>query len=289
MKRIRFLTFNALAPRYADWSRRRTAITGAVRRLCPDVVALQEVVRDGDHDGATELLGPGWHLAPHPRWTADGEGALLASRLPLRVLRSDPLRVTERTAATPWCGMVAAEVQAPPPLGRLVVAHHKPSWPYGYERERELQAVACARIVEECLEEQAPTDRPGSPAGAHAVVLGDFDAPPDSASMRFWTGLQSLEGMSVCYRDAWADARPGVPGHTFTPDNPLVRRGDMPGERGRRIDHVLMRCGKYGPTLTVSGCAHFLAEPVDGVQASDHYGVTADLTVPARPPGSWAS
>jgi len=33
-------------------------------------------------------------------------------------------------------------------------------------------------------------------------------------SIRFWTGRQSLEGVSVCYRDAWASAHPGAPGRT---------------------------------------------------------------------------
>jgi hypothetical protein len=32
-----------------------------------------------------------------------------------------------------------------------------------------------------------------------------------------------------------------------------------------------------------------LVEPVDGVQASDHYGVLAELAVPRRPPGSEGS
>jgi hypothetical protein len=30
------------------------------------------------------------------------------------------------------------------------------------------------------------------------------------------------------------------------------------------------------------------ADPVGAVQASDHYGVLADLVLPSRPPGSWA-
>jgi endonuclease/exonuclease/phosphatase family metal-dependent hydrolase len=37
--------------------------------------------------------------------------------------------------------------------------------------------------------------------------------------------------------------------------------------------------------LQVRSCERALVEPVDGVQASDHYGVLAELVVPERPPG----
>ncbi|WP_200309471.1 hypothetical protein [Streptomyces adelaidensis] len=155
--------------------------------------------------------------------------------------------------------------------------HHKPSWERGQEREREAQAVAAARLVE-------------SMAGAgHVVLLGGFDATPESARVRFWTGLQSLSGLSVGYRDAWATAHPGEPGHTCSPANPLVRLGEMPEEEGRRVDYIMVRCDDYGPTLRVGLCEQVFSEPVGSVWASDHYGLVADLLFPSHQPGSWAS
>ncbi len=59
--------------------------------------------------------------------------------------------------------------------------------------------------------------------------------------------------MSVCYRDAWESAHPGEPGD----------------EHG-------------GPTLAVQTCTLAFDEPVDGVWASDHFGVLADLDLSAR-------
>jgi endonuclease/exonuclease/phosphatase family metal-dependent hydrolase len=45
-----------------------------------------------------------------------------------------------------------------------------------------------------------------------------------------------------------------------------------------RIDYVLVRCGEHGgPALAIDDCRIVLGAPVDGVQASDHYGVLADL------------
>ena len=67
------------------------------------------------------------------------------------------------------------------------------------------------------------------------------------------------------------------PGLTFEPANPLSAV-DEPGlDRGRRIDYLLVRCGDHGPTLRIADCRRVFDEPVDGVMASDHYGVLADL------------
>ncbi len=40
-----------------------------------------------------------------------------------------------------------------------------------------------------------------------------------------------------------------------------------------------MRCADTGPTLDIRACVRILDEPIDGVWASDHFGVVADLVV----------
>jgi endonuclease/exonuclease/phosphatase family metal-dependent hydrolase len=169
-------------------------------------------------------------------------------------------------------------VQVDHPAGGVLVAHHKPSWQFGYEYEREQQALAAARLLESY-----------APGVGHVIVLGDFDATPDAASMQFWRGRRSLDGVSVCYQDAWETAHPDEPGLTFTAANPLVRAGEVATAVSRRIDYILVRAGRHGPTLQVSRCERVLDQPVDGVWASDHFGVLADLEVPDHPPGSWGS
>ncbi|MBP0461032.1 endonuclease/exonuclease/phosphatase family protein [Streptomyces montanisoli] len=275
---VRLMTMNVLAPQYADGASRRAVLAREIQRLRPDVLALQEVTRED----VAELVGAGWHVVPHPRWSSDGVGAVLAARRPFGHTTADTLQVTARTARTDWCGAVAAELTFPEPIGPLLVIHHKPSWPYGYEHERELQALAAARLADETAAEVA-AERPVR----HTVLLGDLDASPGAASLRFLRGSQSLGGTSVCFQDAWSAVHPGEPGPTFSPRNPLVRRGDMPEAQDRRIDYILLRCGLYGPGLRVSSCRRVLVEPVDGVQASDHYGVVADLTPPDHTPGLW--
>jgi endonuclease/exonuclease/phosphatase family metal-dependent hydrolase len=148
----------------------------------------------------------------------------------------------------------------------MTVAVRVASWQLNFERERELQAAALGRVLEELA-----SDRPSR----HVILVGDFDADPAAASVRFWTGRQSLEGLGVCYRDAWESLHPNEPGHTFTPENPLVADPDWPF---RRIDYILVRCGEHGgPTLAIRSCERIFDHPVDGVQVSDHYGVSAEL------------
>ncbi|WP_345378617.1 endonuclease/exonuclease/phosphatase family protein [Pseudonocardia yuanmonensis] len=283
--RIRVVTLNTLSPQYAEGRRRRAAIREELRRLDPDVVALQEVVRTGEVDETAELLGPAYHVAPHPAVAEGGDTAVLGSRWPFTQVHRLDLDVTARAREFPWGGAVVAELDVPG-LGPLVLAHHKPCYQLGFERERELQAVATAELVERRVADLSATE----PAGrtVHAVLLGDLDATPDAASIRFLTGRQSLEAVSVSYHDAWESAHPGEPGHTFTPENPLVAAGDMPLVRPRRIDYVLVRGMSHGPTLRVAACERaFTSGGPEGTPPSDHYGLVADLALPDRQPGTF--
>ncbi|GAA4606257.1 endonuclease/exonuclease/phosphatase family metal-dependent hydrolase [Actinoplanes octamycinicus] len=266
------MTVNLLSPEHADWPRRRPVLAAGIERLRPDLIAVQETAE------ARDVLGAEYHVVPHSARSGNGVGAVLGSRWPVRAVHELDLRVTERVDL-PWSATVVAEIDAPPPFGPLLFAHHKPTWQFGYAVERELQAVACARFIDDQL---AGRDR-------HVVLAGDLDDPPDSAGIRFLTGKQSLDGVSVAYRDAWAAVHPDEPGHTFTPANPLVRAGEMPLELGRRIDYVMVRSGVHGPTLDVTDCRLAFDEPVDGVWASDHFALVADLAVPEHRPGAWRS
>ena len=263
---IRVMTTNVLSPDHAGWGRRRPVLQAEFARFSPDVIAVQEVA-------STDFLDPQYAVAWHSRKSAGGVGAALASRWPLGEVSEIDLHVTDRTDDFPWAAAVVAEVLAPVPF---LFVHHKPSWPVPYAYERELQAVRCARHVEERL---AGRDM-------HVVLAGDFDAAPDSSSIRFWTGRQSLDGTSVAYQDAWEAVHPGDAGHTFSPLNPLVRAGDMPLEPGRRIDYIMVRCRAHGPTLQVADCFLVFNKPVDGVWATDHFGLVADLDGSAKPIGA---
>ena len=266
--RLRVLTMNAYGPGNPDWDRRHRLLGNTIRALDPDIVALQEVPLDMDGD-----LGRDYHLAPFSE-TEEGVGGTIATRWPHRPIGEIDLRISERARdALSWTAALLLEVDTP--VGTVVVAHHKPSWPFPFELEREQQAVIVARALE---------DHIGS-RDVHAIVLGDFDATPDSASVSFWRGRRAVDGFSVCYQDAWEYAHPDDPGYTFERTNPLVRDGEVATAVTRKIDHILVRSIRHGPTLEVEDCRRVLDRPVDGVWASDHFGVLADLVLPVNAPG----
>jgi len=260
----RVLTLNLWGIR-GEWPARRRVIADGLRDLRPDLVAFVEAIVTDNYDQVVDLLGPDYEVAHQAAREPDGQGASIASRWPISALHEVDLHVTPRTHDFA-CTTLVAEVAAPEPYGPLVFVDHVPSWQLQFEHERELQALAAARFVEELAGDR------------HVIFAGDFTAEPESAGVRFLTGRQSLDGTSVCYRDAWESAHPGEPGETFTPRNPLLYDWDWPF---RRLDYVLVRCGEHGgPTLAISSCELIFDEPVDGVWASDHFGVVADLAPP---------
>lgn len=103
---------------------------------------------------------------------SDGVGAVMASRWPLTPLTVADLRLTARAKGLPWRFAVFARVEAPRPVGPLLVVHHKPAWTYPLEHEREVAAVLTAQLADQLSIEQGLE---------HVVVLGDFDAAPDHA------------------------------------------------------------------------------------------------------------
>jgi endonuclease/exonuclease/phosphatase family metal-dependent hydrolase len=270
--RLRVVTANVLGPANAAWEDRLPVLTRTLRRAAPDIAALQEVP-SRDLGVVRGLLGEGYHVTPFSRTADDGVGAVLATRWPHRVLTEIDQHDPARPGDLPWAATLLVHVATP--VGNVVVAHHKPSWPFPWEDARERQAVAAARAVEEHAGE------------AHTVMLGDFDATPDAASVLFLRGRRPVDGFSVCYQDAWETVHPADPGFTFDAVNPLVRRGEVATAVPRRIDYVLVRSGAHGPTLQVESCERLFTAPEGGVWASDHFGVLAELAEPEHPPGSW--
>jgi endonuclease/exonuclease/phosphatase family metal-dependent hydrolase len=267
--RVRVATLNAFGVR-ENWAARRAVMAAGFAELSADLVAMQEVIARSDYDQVRDVLGAAYEVAHHGEREPDGQGISIASRWPIAAVHEVDLHLGPRPAGFA-CSALVAEVTAPEPVGRLVFVNHLPDWQLDHEAERERQTVAVADFIERLVGEER----------VHAIVAGDMDAAPDAATLRFWTGKQSLAGRSVSYRDAWAAHHADAPGHTFTPENVLTttaEAGDWELELGRRIDYILVRCRDHGPTLHVDACRRLLDAPVDGVWASDHFGVTADLS-----------
>jgi endonuclease/exonuclease/phosphatase family metal-dependent hydrolase len=277
--RLRVLTFNLLTLESASGRKRHDVVRRLLPELRPDVVALQEVTRSPDLDQVVELLGPEFTVVDLPGWTPQHLGECLASRWPLGEVFTLDRSLEGHEGEGARAAAVAVEVLVPSPLGGLLAVHHKAAYQLQLENVREQQALSTARFVEDLS-----ADRPDLPV----VLMGDLNAGPDAASVRFLTGRQSLGGLSVRYEDAWEAMHADEPGHTFSPRNPLVPAGQMPLERGRRIDYVMTRSGPHGALLDVADCRLVFEKAEGGVWASDHFGVLAEFRKPAHAPGSWA-
>jgi endonuclease/exonuclease/phosphatase family metal-dependent hydrolase len=270
--RIRVLTMNVQHD--AGDVRRGGAINAEIRRLSPDLVAFQEVLYPGERDQLAELVeGTGLAHSTHQADVLQArdrewrDGTVLVTRWPHRVVEVAEHRPSTDSDAHWWTLAAAVDV---PELGELLFIHPGTPWRLDQAAARERQLVAAVEL-DERTRFRLPT-----------IIAGDLNATPKSAGIRFLAGLQSLEGRSAYYHDAWAVAGEGS-GFTWTVANPLAAAEidqliGQPRHR-RRIDYVFVGSAHAHPTARARILhAELVGDaPVDDIWLSDHFGVLADL------------
>lgn len=256
------------------WSDRAKRIREWIDRLDPDLIGFQEALSGDGVDQAAELLsGRAYQLdfaMATPRWL-DREvafGNAVASRWP----------ITERAVLDlPSSGdgetRTALSVSVAAPFGPVSLTCTHLNWRFHHGQVRERQVLALAEWV------RARRPREGFPP----LVVGDFNAEPDSAEIRFFSGLQSLGGRSVYFADAWRLAGDGSDGITWSNRNDHARQWLEPE---RRIDYVFAGPPRRDGLGQITHCRVVCDDEVDGVWPSDHFGVYAELRdAPLAPAG----
>ena len=189
---LRVLTLN-LWGRGGDWASRRCVLQRGLRELSPDLIAFQEAFKQDEHDTVAEIVAGEYHVYHQTTGLlGDGQCAAIASRWPLQEVRELDQQLTPRAADFPAMTLLV-EIEAPEPVGPLLFVNHLPSW------KRSSSTSASCRRSRRGRDQEMIEGKP-----MHCVLAGDLDAVPESASIRFLRGLQSLGGLSVCYRDAGA-------------------------------------------------------------------------------------
>jgi endonuclease/exonuclease/phosphatase family metal-dependent hydrolase len=272
---IRVLTINV---ENVEGDPRRTEfINRELLRLNPDLVAFQEVIQTDDRVQLAELLDGsnlhGTHQADAmsyvPPFMDRYGGTAVATRWPHSALDVVDMRLAG-AADVPWC-TIAVAVPVPGE-GEVLFIGTTASWRLDAESVRERQALA--------LTDLDARHRRALPT----IIAGDFNAAPEASSIRFLSGLQSLDGRSVHYHDAWAIAGDG-PGYTWTVDNAatatVVDQVVRQPRHHRRIDYIFVgswhqhqKSHCYVRSATVA-----FDKPFGGVWASDHMGVVVDLDI----------
>ncbi|WP_448625113.1 endonuclease/exonuclease/phosphatase family protein [Geodermatophilus sp. URMC 64] len=233
--------------------------------LAPDLIALQEVDSGpGSGNQAEELFAPlGYEVVYERR---DGEyrgdpGIAVATRHPVRGRRVIELphggvglavRVSVGGAHLWFCSATTAH-----------------GWPH-QEALREDAVVALdAGLAELAAGDEYPP-----------ILAGDFDATPEAASIRFLTGLQSLQGRSTSWADAFALAGEGEPA-TWSSANPYVAPFAAAvfaqPEHARRIDYVFVGSPFTWRPRVVVRSARVVLKGDAQAAPSDHWGLLADL------------
>lgn len=262
MRTFRAATLNIWS-RFGPWEERLVAIRHRLRELLPDVIGLQEVLRFPDFDqGQLVSDGLGYEVA----WGKSSEnhgfptGNAILSRWPITRSEVIPL---PNGGSDEQRSVVFAECAAP--FGKVPVFCTHLNWMLHHGHVRQLQVKALTAAVARL----APVD------GFPPVVVGDFNAEPDSDEIRYMRGLTGLGGPCVYFADSFGVAGDGSAGTTFSKRNTFA--GPL-REPERRIDYVFVRGpddSQRGEPTEAKVC---FDERHGGTFPSDHFGVMATIT-----------
>jgi len=280
--RLRVATLNIWG-RSGNWPARREVLRQRVAELDVDVLGLQEVEElvqpDGTASNQAEELAHalGFHVAygisfsrPHPGGVTRHFGNAVLSRFPIARSECRPLPQAERDEPR---SVLFAVVDAP--FAQVPFAATHLAWRLDNSAGRVKQVVELAQVCEQVWPERSEDDE-DDPTYFPVVILADLNAEPGSDELRYLTGLTSLGTRGVRFADVWRYGGPG-PGYTYDPCNAYAAEAH---EHPRRIDYVLIRGPGDGGTGRPHAPRLAFTEPLDGVYASDHFGVVVDLAAP---------
>jgi len=264
MAEIRVVTIN-IWNRSGPWDERFVALKTTLARLAPDLLGLQEVIvtEQGDklHQGKAiaEALGYHWMFgASHGEGFSFGNAVL--SRWP--ILRHEVFALPGGGESEPRSLLFA---EADSPHGKIPFFCTHLAWRLHEGHIREAQVMEIAdRIATLCPIAAFPP-----------ILVGDFNAEPESDEIRFLRGHTSLGRKSVYFADTFRIAGDGSTGVTFSKQNPFA---EPMREPERRIDYIFVRGPddqQRGEPLSAKVC---FDEPVGGVYPSDHFGVVATIS-----------
>jgi len=261
IKTISVMTLNVWNDQ-APWPERAGLIREEIQNLEPDLIGFQEVLRGEGVDLLDDILaGTSYHrdfVEAMESWPRPGVGAgnAIASRWPI-MSRAELILPNDETRAVLCCTIES-------PIGPVCFGSTHLNWRVDHGVIRERQVVALVdHLSSVCDSIEFPP-----------ILVGDFNAVPESAEIRYLKGLQSIDGKSVYLRDAWAHAGDGSEGLTWSRRNPYVTQWLDPE---RRIDYIFVGLPQPDGLGEILSCKIVCASEHKGVWPSDHFGVYAEI------------
>jgi endonuclease/exonuclease/phosphatase family metal-dependent hydrolase len=271
---LRVVTLN-IWNNQGPWPERLRLIRKELPRLDAHLVGLQEVLHldPGTTPDQAQAIadGLGYYVAFGSAWHIGGGlqfGNALLSKFPIIAAQSWllPTEEGDETRCLLYC-----EVDAP--CGRIPVFVTHLSWQLHLSDVRQQQVAFIAGKVREL----APVEH--RPGGFPPIIMGDFNAEPESDEIRYLRGFNARLGRSVYFADCFAAAGDGSAGYTYARRNPFALRSHEPN---RRLDYVFVRGPDRqlrGEPLSARLCFH---EAENGVFPSDHFGIFAEIQAAPR-------
>ena len=243
-------------------------VASGLAELGPDVVGLQEVREiPGQLPNQAETLARagGYHhvFSPTVAFGGGHEGLAILSKAPIAehaFLELPHVRPEERRI------LLSARLQTA--AGNVWVHTTHLNYRLQHGRERQDQVVAIDGAV---------SARAGD---LPQILMGDFNARPESDEIRWLRGLCTLDGRRVHYQDAWERLHPGERGWTWSSANPYTAPLRFL-EPDRRIDYIFVTTMRKDGRGTIHDCRIVFDQPQGGVFASDHFGLLAEIQIPA--------
>ncbi len=259
--RLRVLTWN-LWGRFGPWRERQARIEKTLARIDADLIGLQEVWAEPDRTFADVLAEKlGLHAVYASRLDVEGIhlGVAILSRWPIVSHEHRPLPA----AGAPDERRLALRADVDGPRGPLQIFTTHLNWRFDHSHVRQAQVAVLADFVRSSPKRTYPP-----------ILCGDLNATPTSDEIRMLTGRVAVPNPPLVFHDAWEAAGDGTPGYTWSNENPFAAR-DL--EPNRRIDYVLVGWPKGGGAGHVVSSRVEGAAAVDGLHASDHAAVLAEL------------
>lgn len=264
---MRVLTWN-LWWTFGPWRDRQNAIRAVLEREQADVLFLQETI-----PGERQVRELADHLGLHCKDTStsefDGEvGRGMANAILSRWPIVDSTRIALPSAPGHPSVRTALLCQLETPWGRWPVATTHLDHAFDASAVRVAQVDVLADLIHN---ELLQTER-----RLPAIVGGDFNAVPDSDEIRRLTGRTVDRHDNLVFADVWELCGEGS-GFTWDSSNPYLQDANWPN---RRIDYLFVSWPREKPAGHPIRTWLAGTEPVDGMMASDHFAVVAELRVP---------